>query len=499
VREFPQRITGKGLSNRSSATPETDSQGLALVFWVCIGANLVCSLYDSIEARGLYSDGVAYLVGLYKDRWFLLFDTRTVVQVLRQAPVVFASRYTSASLFNCGQIFSFVMLTLPWVFCVLCWCVLPKNQKQWIVFPLLATLAGFMATSVHAVGEAAIATAYEWLILLLVVFRARSIAWMLLWILLLLPAFRLHEGTFIFLAAIAVTAVMACRSASSRLERIILGLGALILIGTIADQIWWVVHPQFPGDRAAIADGFLHGEFLYYDGHFNLQLVNGAAALLLLTMLAVAWIRESRIVSKVAMVAWVLFCIGSVISATMVEQNFAPFSHLQARYHPPLVSTILALMMLVLVRYSPKTRFLTSPTVLSVIVLLGTIQLVADAAATERWNAFVTDLRVRLANSYGLIPWEATLLTGNLRADINWQLVKIGWVVPYFSIVYAQNGIVKSIISSPIGTQQLLFNPADIKQLPTLRGIDYAPYEKSLLERTPYGAPNPGSDHFIRH
>jgi hypothetical protein len=414
-----------------------------------------------------------------------------MVQVLRQAPVVFASRYTSASLFECGQIFTLVMLILPWAFCALCWFVLPRKQKQWIVFPLLAILAGFMATSVHAIGEAAIATSYEWLILLLVLFRSRSIPWLLLWIVLLLPAFRSHEGTFVFLAVVIVAAVMAFHSASSRIERAVLGLGILILIGTVADQIRWVFYPQFPHDRDAMIDGLLHGEFLYYDGHFNLQLINGIAALPVLMMLAVTSIRGAgkppNLVLQISLAVWVLFCVGSVMCATMVEQSFAPFAQLQARYHPPLISAILASIMLMLVRYAPTNRFVASPPVLLVIALLGAIQLVADGAATGRWNAFVADLRVRLANSHGLIPWETTLHTGSSVADKNWQLVKIGWVVPYFSIVYAPDGIVRAIINGPIETAHPPFNPADVEQLPTLKGIDYAPYVESLLERTQRG------------
>ena len=113
----------------TGATPETHPTGTALTFWVSIGANLVGSAYASIQARGLYSDGAAYLVGIYQDRWFLFFDTRTVVQVLRQAPAVLVSRCTSASLFECGQLFSFAMLSLPWVLCGLCWFVLPKRSK----------------------------------------------------------------------------------------------------------------------------------------------------------------------------------------------------------------------------------------------------------------------------------------------------------------------------------------------------------------------------------
>ena len=274
--------------------PETKSVAVALTFWICIGSGFAVSLYASVQARGLYSDGVAYLVGIYQDHWFLLFDTRTIVQLLRQAPVVFASRYTSASLFQCAQLFSFLMLALPWAFCALCWFVLPSNRKTWMAFPILATLSGWMATSVHAVGEAAIATSYEWLVLLVVLFRANRAGWMLLWIVLLAPAFRLHEGTFPFLAVIAVSAAVAILDARSWPIRMLLSFGFLILVCTIADQLYWVVHPQFPRDRDAITEGLLNGEFLYYDGHFNLQLINGAVALLVIVLLGLVEVFSAR-------------------------------------------------------------------------------------------------------------------------------------------------------------------------------------------------------------
>ena len=463
--------------------PEPNARGPALILWLCICGNLVSSLFASAHARGLYSDGVAYLVGIYHDRWFLLFDKRTIVQLLRQAPVVFAARYSSASLFACGQLFSFVMLTLPWVFCTLCRFALPKNQKQWIFFPLLATLVGFMATSVHAVGEAAIATSYEWLLILPPLFRSHIVRWLLLWIVLLLPAFRLHEGTFIFLIVALTAAAITFRSTRSQFERVLLSIGILILVATVAYQIRWVVYPEFPGDRNAIADGLLHGQFLYHEGHFNLQLINGIAALVTLVVLGIAftcgpcW--RSKYIVPVIISAWVLFCIASSLCAVMVEQSFAPFAQLQARYHPPLVSAFLASIMLVLMRYAPAEHFLRSASVLLTILLLAAIQLVADVTATKRWNAFVADLQFRLTNSRGLIPWETTTHTGNLQIDENWRLLKIGWVVPYFSIVYAPNGIVRAIINCPIETQQPPFNPADAKLLPRLRGIDYSPYERN--------------------
>jgi hypothetical protein len=99
------------------AAPRLRREPLRIAASVVVILNLLCSLYASLNLRGLYADGVAYLLSIYSDGWFLTFDKRTVVQVLRQLPVVILSRYTSADLTHCGMVFSFTMLFLPVLLC----------------------------------------------------------------------------------------------------------------------------------------------------------------------------------------------------------------------------------------------------------------------------------------------------------------------------------------------------------------------------------------------
>jgi hypothetical protein len=88
-------------------------------------------------------------------KWFLVSGTRTAVEIMRQAPIVLLARYTSATLFECAQALTFVMLTLPTILCALCWWIVPQDRKAWILFPLASLQIGFAATSMHAIGEAA--------------------------------------------------------------------------------------------------------------------------------------------------------------------------------------------------------------------------------------------------------------------------------------------------------------------------------------------------------
>ena len=126
---------------------------LRLTFGLVVIASLGCGLYASAHARGLHADASALLVVIYETKWFFLpvVGSRAAVEVLRQTPIVLLLKYTTATLFQCGQALTFVMLGLPTVMCALCWPIAPRDAKGWILFPLAAVLIGFAPTSMHAV------------------------------------------------------------------------------------------------------------------------------------------------------------------------------------------------------------------------------------------------------------------------------------------------------------------------------------------------------------
>jgi hypothetical protein len=300
--------------------------------------------------------GIGRLVGIYGDKWFLMYDARATVQILRQAPIVLLSRYTSATLFECGQVFTFTMLMMPTALCALCWFIAPKNRKAWILFPLASLLIGFAATSIHAIGEAAIATSYYWILLFLLLFRAHSAVWQVLSVLLCVPAFWLHEGAFpltlVLLAAVVV-------QADATRKPLFVGVSALLLAAILAYQLRWVIYPQFPDDRDSIVQGLTHFEFLYVDGHFNLQLATALVALVALSAAFFAYITQPVAkavrIARIIAVAWTLFALATMAVAIMLEQSFSPFAHQQARYHPIIISAALGAVMIIRNRHGAPT------------------------------------------------------------------------------------------------------------------------------------------------
>jgi hypothetical protein len=118
-----------------------------------------------------------------------------------------------------------------------------------------------------------------------------------------------------------------------------------------------------------------------------------------------------------------------------------------------------------------------------VLISLCATQAAADVSATWRWNAYVADLRSRVANGQGLIPWETALRSGNHRTDIDWRIFEIGWVVPYLCVIFAPNGVVNAMIDLPQGTTFRPLDPEQPDRLPKLRGINFDPYKGFLSDR----------------
>lgn len=461
---------------------------LRLTFGLLLATSLGCSIYASLNARGLYADAGGLLVVIYEGKRSFVFGSRAVVEVLRQSPIMLLSSYTSATLFQCGQALTFVMLMLPAMLCSACWWVAPPNKKAWIIFPLAYLLIGFAATSMHAVGEAAIATSYYWILIFVLMFRAGSVPGQVVFLVLCVPAFELHEGTFPLTGLLLVTLAARVHSAvGHRREGVFVSSACILLVAILAAQLHAVIYPLYPDDRAHILQGLTHFEYLYFDGRFNLPLVSGLVALLSVCSLFLVGATQpaERVASstKLILVAWTCFALAAMVTALTVEQSFSPFSQLQSRYHPPIISAVLGAMMILLRRYRVPQRRWINPATIFVLISLCATQAVADISATWRWNAYVTDLRSRVANGQGLIPWETALRAGNDRTDIDWRIFAIGWVVPYLCVIFAPNGVVNAMVDLPVGATFRPLDPEQPDRLPKLRGINFDPYKGFLSDR----------------
>ena len=163
--------------NREDAASDDQSDAAAIgaTFGFAILTMLFCGAYASIYCRGLFQDGVYYLIRVCEHEWFYLYDpARTTVQIMRQAPVVLALNLGEFRLIELGRLLSLTMLITPPVLTALCWYIVPRDQKLWTLLPVISLLVGFSTTSFVPVGEASISASYFWILLFLLVFRTRT-------------------------------------------------------------------------------------------------------------------------------------------------------------------------------------------------------------------------------------------------------------------------------------------------------------------------------------
>jgi hypothetical protein len=476
-----------------------DRNNLRLTFGAIIAIGLACSVYASLFNRGLYHDGMYYLVRIAQTKWFVFPEpARIAVDFLRQSPVVLLTNLVDLPLLEIGRTFSLVLQTLPLALAGICWFVIPPERKALAVFPLIYLLTGYAPTSMLAIGEAAPAVGYLWILFFLLLFHTRTSASQALFLALCLPVFILQEGTIFLVGILLFAVVLRWSETSSRQERVFLAISSTLLTSIILYQARWIVFPAYSVDRDQVVHELGHFIFLYTENHLNLPLVTGSLALIAVTTIffvsvGLASRQAARLGWRIA-TGWLLFACLAIVATMFSDNALAPPAQTAARYQPVFISAALCFAIVPLVRFPGTDGIWARPSILCILLTLCAVQSTADIMATRRWHAFTDDLQSRLNEKRGLISWESTTTTGNKRVDADWELMATGWLVPVASIVFAPNGRVQSIINWPSGTHipeagnvwwdaETAIDPRKIDALPELPQINYGPYRAFMSSK----------------
>ena len=436
--------------NREDAASDDQSDAAAIgaTFGFAILTMLFCGAYASIYCRGLFQDGVYYLIRVCEHEWFYLYDpARTTVQIMRQAPVVLALNLGEFRLIELGRLLSLTMLITPPVLTALCWYIVPRDQKLWTLLPVISLLVGFSTTSFVPVGEASISASYFWILLFLLVFRTRTTLSRFAFLLLCLPAFQLHE--------------------------------AVCLLTPILLLALW-------SQREAALHGILSLGVLYLEGHINLPAVT---AILGIAALAVTFFLHAGLPEAVTRRANVIAAIFSaygllaIVAAWQFEETLSPAAQNLSRYNGIFASMALGFFIALFANARLRFSWSKAPT-LVIVVSLAVAQMGTDLAATWRWRLYLHDFQTRLANSTGLTDWQGNAAGTNAARDASWRLMTIGWVNPIMSIVLSPDGQVHSILDYTPDATFRPFDPLDPNSLPRIRGVSYRSYFEAQRPRS---------------
>ena len=161
------------------------------------------------------------------------------------------------------------------------------------------------------------------------------------------------------------------------------------------------------------------------------------------------------------------YALAAIVAAFLFEQSFSPYSHYHARYFPVLITLVLGTVVVLRDAWAPQEQIWMRPQFLAILIFLSVAQMAADGAATWRWGEYIMDLQT------------PTLDTGDARRDYNWKM-QVSWDLPIMSILFAKDGVVKSMIDPPAGSSFRPAGPQKPDELSKLPGIDHRPYIEAL-------------------
>ncbi len=112
------------------------------VFLLSITISTATMLYSVSEMRGMFADGSNYIVHvLTSEDFYLLEPARKLVQLLQQSLLILGIRSGVTDLPTLARLFTLGALGWPIILTASCWLILPREEKGWIIGPLINLVA----------------------------------------------------------------------------------------------------------------------------------------------------------------------------------------------------------------------------------------------------------------------------------------------------------------------------------------------------------------------
>ena len=448
----------------------------------CLALGIVTALYAGLLLRGLFADGVNFLLPMLSTRSVVIqMPSRVTSVALLQAPTLAALWLGADRLSTVAGLYSVTLNVLPLLGIALCFPILPRERRAFFLLPAFAAFGGIYAAWYAAVVEGPITAAFFWVAFTLIVFGRERLLWRILLVALALPMLELLEP-MVFLGPVLALACLQRRTASTqRGTRILLILLALWFLAVAVHAGTEILRPTVPGNRDGFIRQFLGLWWLYTPGGW----INGpaivtvcAGAAILAAMLCPDW---SDLLLGAFGATAILFTAG----AFATDRLIAPQAQFYARYLADLLSLPLALLALASLRWPALTaRWATAPS-LAIVLMLGLAGAAWNVAAARDWDRYATAFRAVLARHDGLIPWETAI--GELSRDDAVMFKRLDWVwtTPGLSIVLSPGGRVHAIIDNNPDHGWIPFDPADTAQLPTSPLFSTEEYRAALARAKP--------------
>jgi hypothetical protein len=365
----------------------------------------------------------------------------------------------------------------PIILTASCWLILPREEKGWIIGPLINLVALCPMTSLAAIGEGMIASCLLWIIFFLVLFRTRTIWGAILAVSLTALGAVTHESAAVFFVGIAAIAIMGMRG-SSAVQRLTHFAISTAAIWSACYLISVILYPRDPVNLGDFLIGILALAFVELHG------VNLTAVATIVSCASIFWIvRAQHKTQPILLSSISFFALVAALLLFLPEWTVTPVAQFSGRGLPVLGTTLLSFGLWAGWRNGVKPEFLLSKPALLVLFGLLLTQSVAQIMMTRQWaNTLGTVTRI-IERSEGAVPWQAALeITAPLN-PILWKEMTWYSEIEALSLLFAPQGRVHALIDAPTSERWKPFQLDPPASLPKSRFWDAAPYATAVENR----------------
>jgi hypothetical protein len=445
---------------------------ITVIFWVAIVLSGLSAAFAIWCARDLVYDGALYFLGWAAGDEFKLFiPVRESVQALQQCFEIVGERVGINNLSVLARLFSLGVSGWPVILTALCWFVLPRHRKAWIVGPVLNLVAVIPTTSFFGIGEAIIASCLLWLLFLIFMFRMHETWGMIAGPLLTVACGFAHEAAFVFLAGLSLLALARIPQVKGWERAATAGVGLFSAVGSL-HLFLWVVFPRDSFERANFLVS-LFGGFLGTLDAPNLPALASLAALAAIAFVACQG-NQDRLPKWPMAAAGALFVLTVLALLVRCDAVIAPSRYFEARGLPVVFTTLAAFGLFFLDRRGVDPARFVSLEVCALLAMLVLTQSVFQIVMTGRWQAFTSDLRSVLSRRTGVISLaESSRMLNPGGERFRGELLK-SWSIEPLSIVFAPGGHVRAMLAPAPDARWVPYRLNDPATLPHAPELDWS-------------------------
>lgn len=457
------------------------------VFLLSILLSTATMLYSVSEMRGMFADGSNYIVHiLSSEDFYLLEPARKLVQFLQQSLLILGIRSGVTDLPTLARLFTLGALGWPIVLTGSCWLIIPREEKGWIIGPLINLVALCPMTSLTAIGEGMIASCLLWIIFFLVLFRTRSVWGAISAITLTAFGAATHESAAVFFVGIGAIAILRMRG-SSAFERSTQFAISAAAIWSACYLIWVILHPR---DPLNVGD-FLIGVFAL--AFVELQAVNLTAIVTIVSFVSILWIMRARnkgeIIQPILLISASFFILVAALFLFVPEWTVTPVAQFSGRGLPVLGTTVFSFGLWATWRNGVRPEFLLSTPARLVLIGLLLTQSVAQIMMTRQWVDTLGTVTRIIERREGRVPWQTALEIAAPRNPLLWTEMTWYSEIQALSLLLAPQGRVDAIIDAYPSERWKPLQLDAPESLPKSRFWDAAPYATAVEGRNPHRQP----------